>query len=142
MPLYEYQCDVCGDRFEKIRKFSDPPVEVCPKCGGTVHKLISAPAFQLKGTGWYATDYPKKDAGNSSAARDAKDAKDEKAGTSEKKDGTSEKSSSTSDAAGAASSGSASAGGSGSSDSSSSSTSSSTKTAGSTGSTPPKESKP
>jgi len=61
MPLYEYQCDACGHRFEVIRKFSDPPLEVCPKCGGHVQKLIASPAFHLKGTGWYATDYAKKD---------------------------------------------------------------------------------
>ena len=57
MPLYEYECDACGHRFEAIQKFSDPPLETCPKCGGTVHKLIAAPAFQFKGTGWYVTDY-------------------------------------------------------------------------------------
>ncbi len=63
MPLHEYQCDVCERRFEKIQRFSDPPVEICPTCGGHVHKLISSPAFHLKGTGWYATDYAKKDGG-------------------------------------------------------------------------------
>jgi putative FmdB family regulatory protein len=57
MPLYEYQCDACGHRFERIQKFSDAPVETCPKCGGAVHKLISSPAIQFKGTGWYVTDY-------------------------------------------------------------------------------------
>ena len=61
MPLYEYQCDACGHRFEKIVKFSDPPIETCPKCGGTVQKQISSPAFQFKGTGWYITDYAKKE---------------------------------------------------------------------------------
>ena len=61
MPLHEYECDVCGRRFEKIQKFSDPPIEVCPTCGGHVHKLISSPAFQFKGSGWYVTDYAKKD---------------------------------------------------------------------------------
>ncbi len=61
MPLYEYQCDACGHRFETIQKFADPPLEACPKCGGAVRKLQSAPAFQFKGTGWYITDYPKKD---------------------------------------------------------------------------------
>jgi putative FmdB family regulatory protein len=60
MPLYEYQCDSCGHRFELIRKFSDPPVETCPKCGGAVQKLVSSPAFQFKGSGWYVTDYAKK----------------------------------------------------------------------------------
>lgn len=57
MPLYEYECDACGKRFERIQKFSDPPVEACPHCGGAVHKLLSSPAIQFKGTGWYITDY-------------------------------------------------------------------------------------
>jgi putative FmdB family regulatory protein len=57
MPLYEYQCDACGHQFEKIQKFSDPVVDVCPKCGGAVKKLLSSPAIQFKGTGWYITDY-------------------------------------------------------------------------------------
>ena len=57
MPLYEYQCDACGRRFELIRKFSDPPVTDCPTCGGPVQKLLSSPAIQFKGTGWYITDY-------------------------------------------------------------------------------------
>jgi putative FmdB family regulatory protein len=62
MPLYEYECDACGHRFEAIQRFSDPLIEGCPKCGGTVHKLQSAPAIQFKGTGWYITDYARKDA--------------------------------------------------------------------------------
>jgi len=61
MPLYEYQCDSCGHRFEVIQKFSDPLVDTCPKCGSTVHKLMSSPAIQFKGSGFYITDYPKKD---------------------------------------------------------------------------------
>jgi putative FmdB family regulatory protein len=61
MPLYEYQCDACGARFELIRKFSDPPVDACAACGaGPVRKLVSSPAFQFKGSGWYVTDYAKK----------------------------------------------------------------------------------
>jgi putative FmdB family regulatory protein len=59
MPLYEYECDACGHRFEVIQRFSDPPIDKCPACGCTVHKLQSAPAFQFKGTGWYVTDYAK-----------------------------------------------------------------------------------
>jgi putative FmdB family regulatory protein len=59
MPIYEYECEKCGHRFEKIQKFSDPPIEACEKCGGPVHKMQSAPAFQFKGTGWYVTDYAK-----------------------------------------------------------------------------------
>ena len=60
MPLYEYLCTKCGHRFEKIRKFSDKPIKKCPKCGGPVEQVISAPAVQFKGSGWYATDYAKK----------------------------------------------------------------------------------
>ena len=61
MPLYEYECDACGHRFEVIQKFSDQPIDKCPKCGGRIHKLKSAPAFHLKGSGWYITDYAKRD---------------------------------------------------------------------------------
>jgi putative FmdB family regulatory protein len=57
MPLYEYQCDACAHRFEVIQRFADPPIDVCPKCGGAVKKLLSSPAIQFKGTGWYITDY-------------------------------------------------------------------------------------
>jgi putative FmdB family regulatory protein len=61
MPLYEYQCESCQKRFERIQKFSDPPVDVCPHCGkGPVRKLLSSPAIQFKGSGFYITDYAKK----------------------------------------------------------------------------------
>lgn len=61
MPLYEYECDACGRRFEKIQKFSDPVVDVCTLCGkGPVRKLLSSPAIQFKGSGWYITDYAQK----------------------------------------------------------------------------------
>jgi putative FmdB family regulatory protein len=63
MPLCEYQCDACGARFERIQKFSDPPIAACPTCGGTVKKLVSSPAFQFKGSGWYITDYARKSGG-------------------------------------------------------------------------------
>jgi putative FmdB family regulatory protein len=65
MPLYEYQCDACSNRFERIQKFSDPHVDTCPSCGGTVKKLLSSPAIQFKGSGWYITDYAKKSSGDS-----------------------------------------------------------------------------
>ena len=64
MPLYEYECDACGHKFEKIQKFSDPLEDTCPKCGGHVHKLMSSPAIQFKGSGFYITDYPKGDKGS------------------------------------------------------------------------------
>jgi len=61
MPLYEYQCEACGKRFEVIRKFSDPELDVCTLCGkGPVQRLQSSPAIQFKGTGWYITDYSQK----------------------------------------------------------------------------------
>ena|ERR1700733_12832739 len=60
MPLYEYECKKCGHRFEKIQKFSDKMVKKCPECGGQVEQMISAPAVQFKGSGWYVTDYAKK----------------------------------------------------------------------------------
>lgn len=59
MPLYEYKCEA-GHRFEKIVKFSDPPLQACPECGAKVEKLLSSPAIQFKGSGWYITDYAKK----------------------------------------------------------------------------------
>jgi putative FmdB family regulatory protein len=59
LPLYEYHCAKDGT-FEQVRKFSDPPLEKCPTCGGPVEKLLSAPAIQFKGTGWYITDYARK----------------------------------------------------------------------------------
>jgi len=65
MPLYEHECEACGQRFEVIRKFSDPPLEVCTLCGkGPVNRLQSSPAIQFKGSGWYITDYAKKGEGS------------------------------------------------------------------------------
>ena len=55
--MYEYHCSKCDKTFERLRKFSDPPLLIHEECGGAVQQLLSAPAFQLKGTGWYATDY-------------------------------------------------------------------------------------
>jgi len=63
MPLYEYQCSKCGHRSERIQKFSDPPIEICPQCDGPVSRLLSSPALQFKGSGWYVTDYARKDSG-------------------------------------------------------------------------------
>jgi putative FmdB family regulatory protein len=59
LPIYEYKCEGCGETFEVIQKFADEPVTIHEKCGGHVHRLMSAPAFQFKGTGWYVTDYAK-----------------------------------------------------------------------------------
>lgn len=57
MPLYEYQCTQCGERMEILQKISDPPYSHCPKCGGDMKKLLSSPAIQFKGSGFYKTDY-------------------------------------------------------------------------------------
>jgi putative FmdB family regulatory protein len=76
MPLYEYQCKKCGHRFERIQRFSDPLVKTCPECGGKVEQLLSAPAVQFKGSGWYVTDYAKKPAGGSGAKAESSDKAD------------------------------------------------------------------
>ena len=66
MPLFEYQCTACKERAEILQRVSDPPYSHCPKCGGEMKKLISAPAIQFKGSGWYKTDYASKPAASSS----------------------------------------------------------------------------
>ena len=74
MPLYEFECDACGRRFEVIRKFSESNLDTCTLCGkGPVRRLMSSPAIQFKGSGWYITDYSSK--GKSSA--DGSSSKDE-----------------------------------------------------------------
>src|SRR5208282_856616 len=86
MPLYEYECKKCGHRFEKIQKFSDKMVKKCPECGGAVEQMISAPAVQFKGSGWYVTDYAKKssspgssgDSGSKDSGSKDKDKKEDK----------------------------------------------------------------
>ena len=83
MPLYEYECESHGHRFERIQKFSDPLVEACPECGGPVRKLLSSPAIQFKGSGWYITDYAKKS--NTPAAEVKSDSRGE-SGTAPKAD--------------------------------------------------------
>jgi putative FmdB family regulatory protein len=60
MPNYEYLCQKCGHRFEKIQRFSDAMLKKCPECGGKIEQVLSAPAVQFKGSGWYVTDYAKK----------------------------------------------------------------------------------
>jgi putative FmdB family regulatory protein len=89
MPLYEYQCEKCGHRFEKIQKFSDRMVKKCPECGGKVEQMISAPAVQFKGSGWYVTDYA-----NKSHAPSSDGGKDSKKDDKSKSDGSSKEGSS------------------------------------------------
>ncbi len=77
MPIYEYECESCGEVIESWQKFSDAPLETCEKCGGRLHKLISRSSFHLKGSGWYVTDYAGKKCGDtsSSASSDKKTSK-------------------------------------------------------------------
>jgi len=98
MPNYEYLCKKCGHRFEQIRKFSDKQLRKCPECGGVIEQVISAPAVQFKGSGWYVTDYPKKGTGSGASsassgssegdggAKETKDTKDTKEAKDTKKD--------------------------------------------------------
>src|ERR1700677_1688063 len=80
MPLYEYECSACHKHTEKIQKFSDPEITVCPHCGGELKRVISAPAFAMKGGGWYADGYgsakPAPAAGESAAAKPSADKSD------------------------------------------------------------------
>ena len=86
MPLYEYQCKKCKHKFEKIQKFSDPPIRKCPECGGPVEKLLHAPAVQFKGTGWYVTDYAGK-SDNSEKSKTESSSSSEKKESAAKEDG-------------------------------------------------------
>jgi putative FmdB family regulatory protein len=98
MPNYEYECKKCGHRFEEIRKFSDKHPKKCPECGGAIEQVISAPAVQFKGSGWYVTDYAKKSSGSAgsspatsasesdSTAKETKDTRDSKETKDTKKD--------------------------------------------------------
>jgi putative FmdB family regulatory protein len=90
VPIYEYRCTKCGHRFEAIQKVNDPPLSKCEKCKGKAERLISSPAIQFKGSGWYITDYARKDrpkaegesAGSSAAKSDAPASGASKAGSS------------------------------------------------------------
>src|ERR1700726_1737131 len=75
MPLYEYECKKCHHRFERIQKFSDKMMKKCPDCGGPVEQMISAPAVQFKGSGWYVTDYARKSSAPPSDGGTGKDSK-------------------------------------------------------------------
>ncbi len=100
MPLYEYQCKKCHSLTERIQKFSDPPLTVCPHCGGELEQLISAPAVQFKGSGWYVTDYAKKSgAGSKSSGNGATSPSESKSEKAESGSSSSEKSGSSSESA-------------------------------------------
>jgi putative FmdB family regulatory protein len=86
MPLYEFECEACKTRFERIQKFTDANPEACPTCGkGPVRKLPSSPAIQFKGSGFYITDYPKKS--SSEASSGPKSGGGEKSASGESKSG-------------------------------------------------------
>src|ERR1700737_3784330 len=86
MPLHEYECKKCGHRFERIQKFSDPPVKKCPECGGKVEQLLSAPAVQFKGSGWYVTDYARKSSGSAASGSDSGSKSDSSSDSTESND--------------------------------------------------------
>jgi putative FmdB family regulatory protein len=86
MPIYEYQCKKCHHRFERIQKFSDPHVKKCPDCGGPVEQVITAPAVQFKGSGWYVTDYAKKSSSGSGSGSSSNGDSGSKSESSSKKD--------------------------------------------------------
>jgi putative FmdB family regulatory protein len=86
MPNYEYLCKKCGHRFEQIRKFSDKHLKKCPECGGVLEQVISAPAVQFKGSGWYVNDYPKKGAGSATSSSSSSDGESGKKETKDSKE--------------------------------------------------------
>lgn len=81
MPLYEYACPNCGEGFELIQKFSDPPEAICPSCGQPAERQLSAPAIQFKGSGWYVTDYARKQAPSDGKGESKPDAGTKEAAT-------------------------------------------------------------
>lgn len=83
MPLYEYECEQCSHRFEVIQKFSDAPISVCPKCGGPVQKLLSSPAIQFKGSGFYLTDYGRGTGSKSESSANTKAGKNDSGGSTD-----------------------------------------------------------
>jgi putative FmdB family regulatory protein len=111
MPIYEYQCRRCGHRLEAMQKVSDPPLRRCPECRGGLKKLVSAPAFQFKGSGWYVTDYAgKKGAEPKGEGEGAAGAGEAKAETAAESKGEKGKAAAAGEAAGSAAGGSKRAG--------------------------------
>ena len=87
MPLYEYKCQSCGEKFEDIQKFSDTPLAVHDKCGGAVERLISPSALKFKGSGWYVTDYAGSGNGKSQSAKDGNKDSNKDGGKDSNKEG-------------------------------------------------------
>ena len=95
MPLYEYECTSCRKHTEKIQKFSDPEITICPHCGGHLERVVSAPAISFKGGGWYADGYGNakpKSSSDSTASNDSKSSSDSKPGSESKSSGDSKSS--------------------------------------------------
>jgi putative FmdB family regulatory protein len=92
VPIYEYRCTKCGHRFEVIQKVSDTPISKCEKCKGKAERLISSPAIQFKGSGWYITDYARKGSPDGKESSEPSGASDKSSETSAS-EGSSEKSS-------------------------------------------------
>jgi putative FmdB family regulatory protein len=88
MPLYEYRCTSCGERTEAQQRVGDPPLSKCPRCGGALERVISAPALRFKGSGWYVTDYAKR-GGSGATGKDETSATAKPEGPSAKPGGTS-----------------------------------------------------
>ncbi|HSR66999.1 MAG TPA: zinc ribbon domain-containing protein [Acidobacteriota bacterium] len=90
MPLYEFQCKDCHQTLEVIQRVSDPPPQECPQCGGTMTKLLSAPAIRFKGEGWYITDYSSKGKEPKKEDKDSKDKDSKGKDTKSKSEGKTE----------------------------------------------------
>lgn len=86
MPLYEYECASCGRRTEALQRFVDAPITECPHCGGALRKLVSAPSFQFKGSGWYVTDYARKSGDAETGGAETGGKSESSAPTAEKSD--------------------------------------------------------
>jgi putative FmdB family regulatory protein len=84
VPIYEYRCKKCGHRFETIQKVSDPPLNKCEKCKGKAERLVSSPAIQFKGSGWYVTDYARKSSGGDGAKAESSSEKTASSDSSDK----------------------------------------------------------
>jgi len=91
VPIYEYECTKCGHRFEVIQKVSDTPIKKCEKCKAKAERLISSPAIQFKGTGWYVTDYARKGKGSGSDESKPSGSKGSKGSESSSKSATKKK---------------------------------------------------
>ncbi len=85
MPIYEYECKKCAHRFEVIQKVSDAPVKKCEKCKGKAERLISSPAIQFKGSGWYVTDYARKGSGSDRESESKSSSSSESSSSSDNK---------------------------------------------------------